>query len=120
MQTNNGIIALQKPNYMQPENRTSRKMMIAGWILSSLAILFLLFDAILKLIKPDMVIQATQQLGYPESTIKPIGILILISVILYIIPRYSPIGAILVTACLGGAIATHIRLQNPLFTHILF
>jgi hypothetical protein len=95
-------------------------MMITGWILSALAILFLLMDGVMKLFKPDVVIQATKELGYPESSIVPIGICIVVSVIIHLIPRYTFIGAILITACLGGAIATHIRLQNPLFTHILF
>ena len=105
---------------MKPDNTTSKKMMITGWILSGLAILFLLFDGIMKLFKPDLVVQATKQLGYPESTIVPIGTLIVLSVLLHLIPRFTVVGAILITACLGGAIATHIRLQNPLFTHILF
>jgi hypothetical protein len=105
---------------MTPENTTSRKMLITGWVLSAVAILFLLMDGAMKLMKPDMVIQATKELGYPESSIVPIGICILVSVILHLIPRFTFIGAILITACLGGAVATHIRLQNPLFTHILF
>lgn len=105
---------------MKQENTTSRKMIITGWVLSALAILFLLMDGIMKLMKPDIVIQATKELGYPESSILPIGVCILLSVILHLIPRFTFIGAILITACLGGAVATHIRLQNPLFTHILF
>lgn len=105
---------------MKPENTTSRKMMITGWILSGLAVLFLLMDGVMKLMKPDMVIQATKELGYPESSIIPIGICIVVSVIIYLVPRFSFIGAILITACLGGAVATHIRLQNPLLTHKLF
>lgn len=103
---------------MKQEN--SKGMMITGWILSILAILFLLFDGIAKLMKPDVVVQATKELGYPGNTITPIGIIIVISVIAYAIPRFSVIGAILVTGCLGGAVATHMRLHNPLFTHILF
>jgi hypothetical protein len=105
---------------MKPENTTSRKMMITGWVLSALAILFLLMDGIMKLMKPDVVIQTTKELGYPESSILPIGVCILLSVIIHLIPRFTFIGAILITACLGGAVATHIRLQNPLFSHILF
>jgi len=105
---------------MKQENASSKKMMITGWVLTALASLFLLFDGVMKLFKPDLVIQATKELGYPESTIVPIGAIIVVSVILHLIPRFSIIGAILVTGCLGGAIATHMRLQNPLFTHILF
>src|SRR5437868_11350359 len=107
-------------NQTKMENTTSRKMMVVGWIVSILPILFLLLDGIAKLVKPDVVIQATKELGYPESAITPIGIIIVISIITYAIPRFAVIGAVLVTGCLGGAIATHIRLQNPLFTHILF
>ena len=99
---------------------SSKKMKMAGWALSVLAILLLLVDGFAKLIKPEPVIQATLQLGYPESTITTIGILAIICAIIYAIPRAAFLGAILLTGFLGGAIATHFRLNNPLFSHTLF
>lgn len=92
----------------------------AGYILSGLPTLFLLFDAVLKLIKPADVITATVELGYKENVIVPLGIVLLISTILYVIPRTTVLGAILLTGYLGGAVATHVRLGNPWTTHILF
>ena len=101
-------------------NTSSKKMKMTGWVLSVLAILLLLIDGFAKLIKPEPVIQATLQLGYPESTITTIGILAIICAIIYAIPRSAFLGAILLTGFLGGAIATHFRLNNPLFSHTLF
>lgn len=101
-------------------NTSSKKMKITGWVLSILAILLLLVDGFAKLIKPEPVIQATLQLGYPESTITTIGILAIICAIIYAVPRSAFLGAILLTGFLGGAIATHFRINNPLFSHTLF
>ena len=105
---------------METTNTSSKKMKITGWILSILAILLLLADGFAKLIKPEPVVQATLQLGYPESTITTIGILVIICAIIYAIPRSALLGAILLTGFLGGAIATHFRINNPLFSHTLF
>jgi hypothetical protein len=101
-------------------NTSSKKMKITGWVLSILAILLLLADGFAKLIKPEPVVQATLQLGYPERTITTIGILVIICAIIYAIPRSAFLGAILLTGFLGGAIATHFRINNPLFSHTLF
>ena len=90
-----------------------------GRIASVLAGLFLFFDGLMKVIKPAFVVQATVQLGYPENTIRPIGIILLICVIVYAIPRTSIVGAVLLTGYLGGAIATNVRVGAPLFTYIL-
>ena len=91
-----------------------------GIALSTVAVLFLLFDAIGKLARPQAVIEGTTQLGYPVSVIVPLGIIQIICLILYIVPRTSLIGALLWTGYLGGAVATHVRIGNPLFSHILF
>jgi hypothetical protein len=85
-----------------------------------MAVAFLLFDAVAKLLKPTQVIEATLNLGYPESAIIPIGVLLLLGVVLYVIPRTSVLGAIYLTAYLGGAVATHVRVGSPLATHVLF
>jgi hypothetical protein len=92
----------------------------AGYILSGLPALFLLIDAVGKFVKPPAVVEGTQQLGYTESVILPLGIILLASTVIYLIPRTSILGAILLTGYLGGAVATHVRVGSPLFSHILF
>ncbi len=97
--------------------------MIAGRILSGLVILFLLFDAGLKLASPETAIKYTPPgLGWPldVGTMYMLGILLLIPTLLYIWPRTAILGAILITGYLGGAIATHVRIGSPLFSHTLF
>ena len=92
----------------------------AGIIISGLPVVFLLFDALGKFIKPEPVVRGTVELGYPESVILPLGIVLLVSTLLYLFPKTCVLGAILLTGYLGGAVATHVRIGNPLFTHILF
>ena len=92
----------------------------AGYIISLLPVAFLLLDAVMKLFKPEPVVSGTIDLGYKESVIVPLGVLLLICTILYVIPRTAVIGAILLTGYLGGAVATHVRVGSPLFTHMLF
>ena len=92
----------------------------AGYIVTAIPVLFLLMDAVGKFVKPDAVVSGTVELGYQESVILPLGIILLISVILYAVPKTSVLGAILLTGYLGGAVATHVRIGNPLATHILF
>ena len=103
------------------ENETvSKKKLWSGRIISILVILFLLFDGITKLLKIDEVVKATVQLGYPENIIPVIGVVLLICTIIYLIPRTSVFGAVLLTAYLGGAVATNLRISNPLFSNTLF
>jgi len=98
----------------------SGKGLWAGRIMSGLAILFLAFDAVGKLLRLAPVIEGSTQLGYPASVVFGLGVILLVSVITYAIPATSVLGAILLTGYLGGAIATHVRVGNPLFSHILF
>ncbi len=91
-----------------------------GRVLSGLAILFLAFDVVIKLVQHQAAMEGTVQLGFPASTVLPIGIIGLVCWILYVVPRTSVLGAVLWTGYLGGAIATHVRLENPLFSHTLF
>ncbi|MGE0128814.1 MAG: DoxX family protein [Blastocatellales bacterium] len=98
----------------------SKKSLLAGRIISALPALFLLLDSVGKLIKPQPVLDGTIKLGYSESVILPLGIVLLVCTILYMIPRTSVLGAILLTGYLGGAVATHVRVGDPLFTHTLF
>ncbi|HLJ91351.1 MAG TPA: DoxX family protein [Candidatus Angelobacter sp.] len=92
----------------------------AGRIMSGLVILFLLMDAIMKFVKPVQVTEAMAKLGYPESLTATLGAILLVSVIVYAIPSTSVLGAILLTGYLGGAVATHVRVGDPLFSHALF
>ena len=90
--------------------------------MSGLVIAFMLFDAGMKLIPLDIVIKTTAELGYPPSPglARTLGIVALACTLLYAFPRTAMLGAILLTAYMGGAVATHLRVGNPLFTHILF
>jgi hypothetical protein len=82
--------------------------------------LFLLADSAGKLLKPRPVVEGTVRLGYPETVLIGLGIVLLASTILYLFPRTAVLGAILLTGYLGGAVATHVRVSDPLFTHTLF
>lgn len=97
-----------------------RKIWI-GWAVSGLVILFLLMDAVMKLLALPVVLEAGAAIGFPGASMnRALGLLLLVCTLLYIAPPTSVLGAVLVTAYLGGAAATHIRLGNPLFTHVLF
>ncbi|MBF5041643.1 DoxX family protein [Aggregicoccus sp. 17bor-14] len=91
-----------------------------GRILSGLVVLFMLADGVGKLVRPPQVVEGTLQLGYPESAILPIGVLALVGALLYALPRTAVLGAIVLTGFFGGAVATHLRVGNPLFSHLLF
>jgi hypothetical protein len=98
----------------------SKGSLWAGRIMSALAALFLLMDAVMKLVKPAPVVEGTVQLGFPESVIFGLGIVLLVCVILYVIPHTSILGAIMLTGYLGGAVASQVRVGHPLFSHTLF
>jgi hypothetical protein len=83
-------------------------------------VLFLLFDSVIKLLVIDPVVESFGQLGWPVSVSIGIGLIELVCLMLYVIPRTSVLGAVLLTGYLGGAIATHVRVGSPLFTHALF
>jgi hypothetical protein len=99
---------------------TSKKARWIGYLLSGLVVLFLLFDSIIKFVKPAPVVEAFAHLGWPISLAETIGTILLVCVVLYAIPRTSVLGAILLTGYLGGAVATHLRAGDPLFSHVLF
>ena len=92
----------------------------AGRILSGVAVAFLVFDTVIKLMRHPAAVEGTAQLGYPEHVVVGIGLVELLCLALYVIPRTAVTGAILFTGYLGGAVATHVRLGNPLFSHTLF
>jgi hypothetical protein len=87
----------------------------AARIMSGLPALFLLVDGVMKLVKPETVVKATVELGYPESVIFPLGVVLLVCTVLYLIPQCSVLGAILLTGYLGGAVATHVRVEGGMF-----
>ena len=91
-----------------------------GRTLSGLAALALLADSVGKLIEVQPVIDGTLALGYPRDSVFTLGLILFTCVILYVIPRTAVVGAVLLTAYLGGAIATHLRVDSPLLTHVLF
>ncbi len=93
----------------------SKTMLWTGRVISALMILFMLFDAGVKILKLPAAVEGTVRLGYPVSTIQPIGVIALVCVLLYAIPRTSILGAILLTGYLGGATATQVRVQDAWF-----
>jgi DoxX-like family len=98
----------------------SRKRLWAGRIMSTLVVLFLVLDGVMKFIKSAPVLEAFAHLGWLLSLANTLGILLLTGTALYAFPRTSILGAILLTGYLGGAVATHLRAGDPLFSHVLF
>jgi hypothetical protein len=105
---------------METQNKkASNKLIWIGRVVSALPVLFLLIDGVMKLVKPPGVVEATVRLGYRETAIIGIGIVLLVCTVVYVIPRTSMLGAVLLTGYLGGAVATHVRVGEGLFP-ILF
>ncbi|HUE55458.1 MAG TPA: DoxX family protein [Candidatus Udaeobacter sp.] len=98
----------------------SKKSLWAGRIISALVVLFLLFDAVAKLMKITPVLEAFTRLGFSTGLAVPIGVLLLVCTIVYVIPPTSILGAILLTACLGGATVTHLRAGQPFHFPVVF
>jgi len=95
--------------------QVSKSGVWAGRIISVLVVLFLLFDSGIKILKLPAAVEGTLQAGYPANTVRPIGVLLLACILLYVIPRTAILGAVLLTGYLGGATATMVRLSNPWF-----
>jgi hypothetical protein len=92
---------------------TAKKMLWAGRVISAVPVLLMLFSAVLKLVKAAPVVQGFPRYGYPENLIFIIGVLELLSCIVYLIPSTAVLGAILMTGYLGGATATNVRVGDP-------
>ena len=92
----------------------------AGYLCTILVAVFLTFDAILKIFRLGPAVDGTTALGYPTETVLWIGLIEFVCLLLYLVPRTSVLGALLLTGYLGGAVATHVRIGSPLFTHTLF
>jgi hypothetical protein len=98
----------------------SKPKLWAGRIMTALPVLFLLFDTVIHLMNIAPVVEAFTQLGYPASIARGLGMVELVCLVLYVIPRTSVLGAILLTGYLGGAVASNLRIGSPLFSHVLF
>jgi hypothetical protein len=96
------------------------KKRLAGRVLTTLAALFLTFDTVIKVLRLAPAVEGTTALGYPVESVLWIGIIELVCLALYLLPRTSVLGALLLTGYLGGAIATHVRVGSPLASHTLF
>jgi hypothetical protein len=98
----------------------ARKRLIAGYVLTALVGLFLTFDTVMKVLQLAPAVQGTTELGYPVNAVFRIGVIELVCLVLYLVPRTSILGALLLTGYLGGAIATHVRAGSPLMFYTLF
>lgn len=96
-----------------------RRAVLVGRVLGAVVSLFIAFDAALKLASSPMAIEGTAALGYPVGVVFPLGVIELLSLVLYLVPRTAPLGALVWTGYLGGAVATHVRMDHPLATHTL-
>ena len=105
-----------------PTSRTklSISRVTVGRVISGFAVLFLVFDTVIKFTHHPAVTESMTQLGYPVSRVLALGVIELLCLTVYLVPRTSVLGAVILTGYLGGAIASHVRVGNPLFSHVLF
>ena len=108
------------PHAVSIEGTALRKSRVAGVVCTIVATLFLSFDTILKVLRLDPAVDGTTSLGYPGESVVWIGAIELVCLVFYLVPRTAVLGALLMTGYLGGAVATHVRISSPLFTHTLF
>jgi DoxX-like family len=101
-------------------HRSAKTAAIVGHVCTGLVALFLAFDTVLKVLRLGPAVEGTIALGYPANSVHWIGIIELVCLVLYLVPRSSVLGGLLLTGYLGGAIATHVRISSPWFTHTLF
>ena len=99
---------------------TSARALWTGRVLGGLFVAFMLMDATMKVLALPAAVEGTTALGYPARVIVPLGIVQLACLALYVVPRTALIGALLWTGYLGGAVATHVRVESPLLSHVLF
>lgn len=108
------MLTLSQPAVTQPAT-VSKAQVLTGGIITVLVVLFLAFDSVAKIIEAAPVVKASEQLGLPPNTTVGIGILLLVCTAIYAIPKTAVLGAILLTAYLGGATAIHVRAGNGVF-----
>lgn len=100
-----------------PVGRAARR---TGWAVTGLVTLFLLFDAVTKLLRLPFVVDATVRMGFPAATVPVIGAVLLACLVLHLVPRTAVLGAVLLTGYLGGAVCAQLRIAAPLFSTLLF
>ena len=108
---------------MEPANQVvqvSKGKLWAGRVISDLIILFMLFNVVIHFLHPSVVVDSFKMLGYNPQFGPTLAIILFVPVLFYIMPRTSVLGAILITGYLGGAVATNLRVEAPLFSSILF
>ena len=98
-----------------PPVPVSKKVLRVSWVVSAVPVLMLLMSAVMKLLKPAAVVEGFTKLGWPDGYAFGLGILELTCTLVYLVPRTSVLGAILLTGFLGGATATHVRVGDPAF-----
>lgn len=113
-------VPADRPSSRRPSFRTARWALWTGRTFGALAVLFLVMDTVLKLVMVPEAVETTAQLGFSPDIIRPLGILEAVLLTLYLVPGTALWGAILWTGYLGGAVAIHVQVGNPLYTHILF
>lgn len=99
---------------------SDKRMKWAGYALTGLVTLFLVMDTTMKLLQLDVVKTTMMELGWPADMALPLGVIMTVCTVLYVVPQTAVLGAVLLTAYLGGAVATHVRIGSPLFSHVLF
>jgi hypothetical protein len=105
---------------IEPRFADSKWMRWSGFVLSGLVVLFTLMDVTMKLMQLPLAVETGMHLGLSAASVVPLGIVLLVCTALYAFPRTSVLGAILRTAYLGGAVATHTRIGSPVLSHTLF
>lgn len=113
------VIDPSKP-FLSSRVRGNNKALWAGRVISGLAAAFMAMDGMMKVLELPVAVEGTVKLGYAPGVIFVLGLIQLAMLALYLVPRTAVLGAILWTGFLGGAVATHVRLGNPLFSHMLF
>lgn len=119
-ETTSAARAPSAPTAAAPAASPSRRVIWTGRVLSGLASAFLLMDGGFKLVMSPEAVASTAELGWPVNVVRGLGVLELVLLVTYLVPRTAALGAVLWTGYLGGAIATHLRVGNPLFSHTLF
>jgi hypothetical protein len=112
--------AAETTTYETTTRAVGRAARITGRVLTVLLTLFLLFDSVTKLMQLPPVVDATVQMGFPAATVPVIGGVLLVCLALYLVPRTSVLGAVLLTGYLGGAVSAQLRIEAPLFSNTLF
>lgn len=104
----------------RPGGTTTKTQLWAGRILTGVFTLFMIFDIAIKLLGLPVVDETMARMGWPQALSWDIGVMELVFLALYLFPRTAVLGAVLMTGLLGGAVATHVRIGDPLFSHVLF